>query len=173
MTDASPTTSGAARAKRDTEGPESEPIEDPGDLLTATNVLSRRVAALSVNLDVSARQARHTRIVGAVVALVVMVVAVFGYRLITEVSQATKDNAALSQANTDNQTQNCLNANESRAGSLALWTTVLNYVKASASNKDREQLDSLQTWINALYAPRDCSDLSKTYTVPPPPILVG
>lgn len=69
----------------------------------------------------------------------------------------------------------CENANESRAANLSLWTYVLDLSAASRDEvptpAEQERLDDFRAWVTKLYAPRDCSDLSKRYEIPPPPTL--
>jgi hypothetical protein len=39
-------------------------------------------------------------------------------------------------------------------------------------DRQRLQIEQIRTWVTALYAPHDCSQLGKRYEVPaPPPIF--
>lgn len=134
------------------------------NLLAATNRLNESVLALADKLDISDRTTTRTRrLAGAIGALVL----VFG--LIGAIQWHRISNAV--QGNQDVAVQSCENANETRAASLSLWTTVLTYTKATASENTAKQIDTLLNWIAILYQPRDCSDLDREYRVPPPPVL--
>lgn len=80
--------------------------------------------------------------------------------------QAEDDNRA------DAVTQ-CLNANEARAANLLLWNTVLDPAnrEEQPTPEELERIDAFREWVAALFAPRDCSDLSKRYEIPDPPSL--
>jgi hypothetical protein len=154
---------------------ETNPVQphdnDPEDMLQAVNRLSNKVSALTAKVDISAQQVRRTRLLTIAGFVVVALAIIFGSVQYNRVSNIAESNSSLTQANTENAKQGCLNANESRAASLALWTTVLSYVKQTADPYTSVQLDRLLAWIGLLYQPRDCDDLSRKYTIPPPPVL--
>lgn len=69
----------------------------------------------------------------------------------------------------------CQNANASREASRALWGYILD---VSTSNNphptkvQREFYDDFRGYINAVYVPHDCTDLSKKYPLPDPPKVI-
>lgn len=103
--------------------------------------------------------------------MVTLANAVLGVLLITTRVSAER----LERENLANAVVNCENANESRAANLSLWNFVLDL---SAANREEEpspaeqkRLDDFRAWVTALFAARDCSDLSRVYEIPPPPTL--
>ena len=83
--------------------------------------------------------------------------------------------ASASWQNSKDLVTNCENANESRQAARALWGYVIDV--SSVNNPDRtprEQrvLDGFRDYVNDVYAPRDCTDLSKKYPLPDPPAVV-
>lgn len=84
---------------------------------------------------------------------------------------------AIDKANTtriaDNEANaktSCENANESRSASRILWSYVVDLASAGSPGQD-SYFGDLRAWINKVYQPRDCSDLSRKYEIPPPPSL--
>jgi hypothetical protein len=68
----------------------------------------------------------------------------------------------------------CENANESRAASRTLWNYVVDLSLASNTDATPEEvayLGKVRDWIDQVYAPHDCADLSKKYQLPPPPAI--
>lgn len=66
---------------------------------------------------------------------------------------------------------NCANANESRAGNLAIWQVVLNANKAQQPPKQRAQAKVFDAYVRDVYAPHDCGRPWKSYSIPPAPTL--
>lgn len=142
------------------------PPPEPTDLLSATIRLTHRVEDLTKKVDVAqrqneilAKQQSRTRIIMIVGFAVILLATLVGWNLFGRVN--------------DNAIQGCENANESRAASLALWTTVLDLSKQSAQTAGRptDQIDSLAAWVGEVYQPHDCTDLGREYPIPPPPVL--
>lgn len=83
------------------------------------------------------------------------------------------------QASKETQVQTCENGNEAREGHLLLWNFVID-LSASSTDPDEEPptaaeraaLEQIRDWLEELFAPRDCSDLTKEYELPPPPPLI-
>lgn len=76
------------------------------------------------------------------------------------------------EANEANAVTSCENANETREASRTLWNFALD--NAEANNPDappevKRYLQEFRAYVDAVYAPRDCSDLSKKYPLPEPP----
>jgi predicted membrane protein len=89
---------------------------------------------------------------------------------------ATITKARQSTENHDAQVRNCENANDTRAAQRELWEFILD---VSASNPDepptpeeRDMMDAIRDWIEELFAPRDCTDLTRKYEIPDPPFDV-
>jgi len=79
------------------------------------------------------------------------------------------------EQNRENAVTACLNGNESRAANLSLWNFVLELSAVSREEEptpaEAKRLADFKAWVASLYAPRDCSDLSRKYPIPPPPDL--
>lgn len=100
----------------------------------------------------------------AILSLAVAIVA--GGGVLTVLYQRSNDSAK-------NAVVNCQNANESRRATLRLWTFLFD---TSLSNpnvgaQQRQNIEAVEQWIAKLYAQRDCSDLSRKYPIPPPPVI--
>lgn len=136
--------------------------DDYTDLLTATRALSESVVALRRHVQLSQRTTRRL----TVVTVLVTVLALFALGgVIVSVNLYGKLQA--------NAKTNCENNNESRLANQVLWTKVidLSRVGDDMSEPETEILDTYQEWIDRLYAPRDCDDLSREYPIPPPPTI--
>jgi cell division protein FtsB len=132
--------------------------------------LAERVDTLGHHLDVSQRQVRRMRwltALTAVLAVLAVVGAIFSAYLYQEVDEVVEQN-------TTNAVQACRNGNESRAASAALWGFIIDLSLADGgeSPDQRVALEQLRTWITQLFAPRDCSDLSRKYPLPEPPPII-
>lgn len=76
--------------------------------------------------------------------------------------------------NEANAVTSCENANESREASRTLWNFVLDLSQAAntdATAQETAYLDEFRAWIGQVYQPRDCTDLSRKYPLPPPPAI--
>jgi len=144
--------------------PVQPPEQDPTDLLGAVNSLSRNVVTLTQKLDVASRIAKQNRLLTGALALIVVVITVFGGWQWHRVSEAVQLNQA-------NAVQQCENANDSRAANHVLWDFVLRLSAADEVPTEEEaaNLKALRKWIGQLYAPHDCDNLSEVYPIPPPP----
>lgn len=140
--------------------------QDP-ELLQATKDLADRVEQLGRHLNVSKKQAHRTRIlvIGMSIlvglAMIVMVVMVNLFQQVEASVAESKRNAVIS----------CQNANEFREANRILWDTILALSSSDGddTSEDKVRRQKFRTWIHDLYAPRDCSDLSKKYVIPSPP----
>lgn len=135
-----------------------------GRIEVAIGTLSDNTKALTERIDVTARVNRRTRVLQVVIAIVVIAVIIFGTTQWHRVTGAIDGNSA-------NAISVCENSNESRAAALELWDYVLDLTKASADASSKTALDKIEGWIAVLYEPHDCSDLSRKYDIPPPPVL--
>lgn len=131
--------------------------------------LSQRVDALGRRLKVSQRQVvrmRYLTVITGLLAVASTIGAIYSY----QISQRVEDTAT---ANQENAVIACRNANELREANLNLWTFVLQASAADPEQTPAEKrlAEEFRDWINVLYAPRDCSDLSRHYDLPPPPSL--
>lgn len=71
---------------------------------------------------------------------------------------------------------NCQNANDSRAAARALWGYIIDLSAASHPHPGKRQTEVIagfRDYVNAVYAPHDCSDLSKKYPLPKPPEVIA
>ena len=105
------------------------------------------------------------------ILLAIAVVANLSCAVLLIVARASQ--GRIEDENKQNAITSCENANDSRAAQRALWGFIL---QASAANKDktpqqRKTADEFGAWVNKLFAERDCTNLSKRYTIPPPPHL--
>lgn len=125
-------------------------LHDFRGTFTAKEILNRRTRILTfVNMVVGAV---------SVVSLVIC-----GY-LISQNLKNVKNTEAVAKIN-------CENANDSRKANRQIWTLV---VDASSQDPNRTPNDvrnsqKFQAFIDKLYAPRDCNDLSRRYPIPNPP----
>jgi hypothetical protein len=71
--------------------------------------------------------------------------------------------------NAENALVACENANESRIANNTLWNYVVDLASRGANPAEVANLAEVRSWIGEVYAPHDCSDLSKKYPIPPPP----
>jgi hypothetical protein len=81
-------------------------------------------------------------------------------------------NATQIKTAADNAKVACENANESRAASRALWNYVVDISLAGNKDATPEELaffGEFRDWIDGVYAPHDCDDLSRKYPLPSPP----
>lgn len=142
-----------------------EVVPEPQTLLEGVNRLSQHVVALTERIDVSQRQTRTLKwLVGVVILATIVGGGILGYLL-----YKVHDNV---QTNQHNAVLACQNANDSRQANLALWTFILDEQATKHHTPQQEQLtNEFRQWIGALYATHDCSDLGKTYTIPPPPTI--
>lgn len=111
--------------------------------------------------------------IAPVLALLCLVIAL-GAAVGTYVNDRAVDrsNAKRIADNEANAVTSCENANETRAASRALWNYVLDLAAAGnpdATPAETAQLADFRGYVGAVYAERDCSDLSKKYPLPPPP----
>jgi hypothetical protein len=149
-----------------------DPVEipeepDPVNLLDAVNRLSSNVVTLTRKLDVSQRVSKQARAAVVGLGLLVVVLSLVGGWLWLKTNHAV-------EANTTNAVQACVNANDTRAANLALWTFVLQTRAENDPNPDpieTANLGLLQDWVEQLYTPHDCNDLDKAYPIPPPPVF--
>lgn len=151
---------------------------DPGDLLAAVQELTRSVADLADHLSVSQdqaarveKQAKRTRwLTWVVLGLVLLSLSgvTFTAVVLDKVSEAVDDSQA-------NAVISCQNANEARIANKILWDFLIDASLAqdSQSPESRALLVELKDFITALYAQRDCSDLSKKYVLPSPPAITN
>lgn len=68
----------------------------------------------------------------------------------------------------------CTNANETREADIQLWTFVLRASAANPQNQNPQQAkvrELFEDYVNDLYRPHDCNDLTKVYKFPPQPRL--
>lgn len=146
-------------------------------LLEATHELAEKVRGLGEHLSVSQdqanrteRQAKRSKYLTKWVAVLaaISLIGVIG----TVIALAQVQDAV--DSNKVNSVVNCENANQSRSANLALWTFILEASAAQNTERTPEQIElieKIRVWVAQLYAPHDCSDLSKTYDLPPPPSL--
>ena len=77
--------------------------------------------------------------------------------------------------NRHSQVVSCQNSNESRMAILDGWRFILGYELIDKSKAqapaETAMAEAILPWFEQVYAPRDCSDLSQRYEIPPPPIL--
>lgn len=70
----------------------------------------------------------------------------------------------------------CENGNESRAASKVLWDFVIDVSVASPGNQQSPKalryLQTIREWIDKVYRPHDCKNLTKKYPIPPPPKII-
>lgn len=107
-----------------------------------------------------------------VMSLVIAIVAAVG----TYVNgrAVTESNTARLNDNEANAVTSCENANESRAASRTLWNYVVDLAVAGntdATAQETAVFEEIREYINKVYMPRDCADLSRKYPLPPPPAL--
>lgn len=76
------------------------------------------------------------------------------------------------------QVQACENANESRAAQLVLWNFVIDVSSVPdpgekpPTEAEQAAREDIRDWLEELFAPRDCSDLTREYKIPDPPPLI-
>lgn len=147
-----------------------QPSPEVTELTDAVALLSRRVQRLGEQLSVSRRQAVRMRVLSGVTAFLT-VLSLLGVLTSIMLWRGVRETAHDTEAA---QVQTCRNNNDARAANNRLWTFILDVSEASnpIRPEQKRQIDQLRTWVNALYAPRDCSDLNRSYPIPdPPPIL--
>lgn len=101
--------------------------------------------------------------VGAILLLVAMSAAASGYA-----------NIALGRSNARNAVTSCENSNESRESARNLWNFVADLSAAGNPDPSAEQaafVADFREYINKVYAPRDCENLSRKYPAPTPPTI--
>lgn len=70
----------------------------------------------------------------------------------------------------------CQNANEARRANRDLWDFVIALSLANPQNsspKSIRYLNDIQTWIDKIYRPHDCNDLTRKYPIPKPPKVIS
>lgn len=150
------------------QAPDSQPstATHDTDLLQAVNNLAGDVRGLTTELTVSKEQnSRQRKQFWAIVALFVLFIG-GGYVYADRLSDSIKDNTASAK-------QQCENSNGVREANIVLWSTI---ISLSSMNPDKPQTPqqaaatkALLDWIEQLYRPHDCNDLSKVYDTPAPP----
>jgi hypothetical protein len=141
-----------------------------GDLARATEQLATKVDRLTASLKVAESTARDARATAkrtrylTIGVIAFACVLAFGLAKVADVSHEIDANAVT----------NCQNANKTREAQTALWTFMLTASmerRQDATAADKADMQAFLTWIEQLFAQRDCSDLSKKYELPPPPTL--
>lgn len=142
--------------------------DEQGEVLhrieASLNDLNANTRTLADRITVTAKVTRRTLINQLVIAVLVVVVSIFGATQWHRVTGAI-------QGNTSNAVTICENSNESRAANLELWNYVLGLTEQTADPASKIALEKIKAWVAVLYEPHDCSDLSKKYDIPPPPVL--
>ena len=129
-------------------------------LLTAVQELSAEVALLRKEVDIADRLRKWSVRLTAAVAFLFLIGCTFG------TVQYLRISGAVAQGQ-QNETTACENANENRASNLLLWSKVLTLSQESAhSQAVKDEIDLLLGWTAVLYAPHDCTDVTKTPEVP-------
>jgi cell division protein ZapA (FtsZ GTPase activity inhibitor) len=142
----------------------------PVQLLEATRQLADRVDALSRHIHVSQKQLRRTRLLSifvAVLSLLCLAGVASTYNLYTKVSKTQEQGQ-------QNAITACKNANETRVANQALWDFIISASASQNPNQTPEGtklLKELKVFVAELYKEHDCSDLSKTYPIPKPPVI--
>lgn len=88
---------------------------------------------------------------------------------------AIRQSAALTKQQGRDLVTNCENANESRAAARALWGYIVDVSEAGNPDPTRRQkrtIANFREYVDRVYAPRDCTDLSKKYNLPQPPPVI-
>lgn len=83
--------------------------------------------------------------------------------------------ASATRQNSRDLVTGCENANESRQAARALWGYVIDVSAVSNPSPSADQqrvIESFRAYVNEVYAPRDCTDLSRKYVLPDPPKIV-
>ena len=136
--------------------------EQIGQLRQTTADLVNEVGILSRNLEVTDKVVKRGKRNQGLIAVLGCIAIILGISVFVQ-----------QRAIHDSQVRNCQNANESRKGTLLLWNTILNAPRPAGSpprtSEQEKQTADFQIFLNQLYVPRDCSDLTKEYELPPIP----
>jgi hypothetical protein len=125
--------------------------EDMADQVTALSLVAKRNRFL-------------IEVLGVVVALLILVSVGLGF-------VALQTNRALDTAeqNRSNARLTCLVSNETRAAQIQLWEYVLSLPTGPQTPERKERIRQFRLYLNQVFAPRNCDDLSVRPTTPPPP----
>lgn len=148
--------------------------DDRSALLQATRELAHKVDDLSHRL--TAKEILHKRTLRLTVATFALAVlssigvgvSLYAVNGLNHVTTLNEKNAIIA----------CKNANDSREANRILWLTILDASRNDPSPdeprtaEDERISREFEVWINKLYAPRDCYNLSKRYPLPDPPNLI-
>jgi len=135
------------------------------ELKRTVESFARRLKISQEQIEAQRKQGNRTRflsVVALLTSLAVLVGGVLLYNVYGQIHEA--------------QVQSCQNGNDSREQNRVLWHFIL---AASAANnpkmtpRQRKLSKDMLTWVDKLYAPRDCSDLTKKYKIPEPPPILG
>lgn len=114
---------------------------------------------------------RFSPLIAAILIVACAILA--GATYVNDRNDARQDRARISD-NESNAVTNCLNANESREASRALWNFVLDSIVAGNPPTTPEEaafVTDFRAYVGKVYAARDCNDLSRKYPLPPPPTI--
>lgn len=134
------------------------------DLKKTVDSFARRLKISQDQLEAQRKQGNRTRLLSWVALLTSVAVLVGGvmvYRLYSTIHEA--------------QVQSCESGNDLREQNRVLWHFIL---AASAANnpdqtpREKKLSGQMLTWVDQLYAGRDCSDLTKKYPIPEPPPII-
>lgn len=120
----------------------------------------------------------HPLLVAMVILLVVVIPGFWRtQQAIDAANHASEAALRVSVENRSNAVTACQNANDQREANRTLWVFVLTVSAANRTEPQTEQQklisEKFRVWVTQLFAPRDCSDLSKKYKIPPPPDIPG
>lgn len=107
--------------------------------------------------------------------LVVIIGALAVFAILSTYANGRADTArqdASIQRNTEDAVTQCENGNESREAARALWNFVADLSVAGHPDPSPEQqrfVVEFRDYVNKVYQPHDCDDLSKKYPLPTPP----
>lgn len=126
-----------------------------GDLLDRSDALDKRIAGssdISTLVKASRRNRLLIRILGVSVALDLILSAGVGYLAWQAQHLATQANSLEERAKAT-----CVAGNEARAGQIELWHYVLDLPPTTPRTAEQQaQADSFRSYINRLFAPRQC-----------------
>lgn len=135
---------------------------DNKELLQATETLTNEVHKLADRLSAKEVLHRRTRML-TIIAVIIGVLSAIGVGFAGYAVHQNDQNAKTG----------CVNANQVREAQRNIWNFLFAATDPNdpeVTEEDKILLDRLETYINKVFAERDCDNLGKKYNLPPAPI---
>ena len=133
------------------------------ELAVAVSELNTNMAATVTGLaGVVKKDRRRVRWLALSVALDVLLSVRFGY-----IALQTRQAQQAVDQNASNAVVTCEVGNQARANQVQLWSYILTL--SGNTPAQQAQVEKVKVYLLQVFAPRDCSDLSKTNPPPTPP----